>query len=73
MSNPLIETWEIHSRINLYLLEALKETDLRAELRPKGRTVGAVFAHMHNVRLLWLKSALPALLDGSRKSRQTAR
>jgi uncharacterized damage-inducible protein DinB len=63
MSNPLIETWEIHNRINLYLLDALKEADLSAELRPKGRTVGTVFAHMHSVRLLWLKSASPALFN----------
>src|SRR6478609_1466141 len=30
----------------------------------KGRSVGAQFAHIHNVRLMWLKSASPALLDG---------
>ena len=30
----------------------------------KGRTVGEQFAHIHNVRLMWLKSAAPDLLAG---------
>ena len=30
----------------------------------KGRTVGEQFAHIHNVRLMWLKSAAPNLLAG---------
>jgi len=33
----------------------------------KGRTVGEEFAHIHDVRLMWLKSAAPALLDGLEK------
>jgi uncharacterized damage-inducible protein DinB len=67
MEEQLIETWMIHQRINLYLLDALADEALGAALQEKGRTVYAQFAHMHNVRLLWLKSAAPELLKGLEK------
>lgn len=60
--NPLIETWQIHNRINLYLLQAIDEAQLSSVATSKGRTVGEHFIHIHNVRLLWLKSAQPELL-----------
>jgi uncharacterized damage-inducible protein DinB len=63
MSDPLIETWEINNRINLYLLDALSQEVLGIELKPKGRTIGGLFAHMHSVRLMWLKAAAPTLLS----------
>jgi uncharacterized damage-inducible protein DinB len=56
------ETWEIHNRINLYLLEATEPAALGSLSASKGRTVGEQFAHIHNVRLMWLKSAAPDLL-----------
>ena len=55
----LIETWEIHNRINLYLLDAIDEKHLADISASKGRTVGEQFAHNHNVRLMWLKAASP--------------
>jgi uncharacterized damage-inducible protein DinB len=58
----LLETWEIHSRINLYLLDATEPAALASLSASKGRTVGEQFAHIHNVRLMWLKSAAPDLL-----------
>lgn len=67
MHEPLSETWEIHNRINLYLLDAIAEDALTATLAPKHRTVHDLFAHLHNVRLLWLKAANPKLLDGLEK------
>ena len=67
MSDPLIETWQIHNRIHLYLLRALKPEDLSVCLAGKGRTIGDVMAHTHNVRLMWLKSAAPELLAGVEK------
>lgn len=60
--NALLETWEIHNRINLYLLDAVKPEALASLSASKGRTVGEQFAHVHNVRLMWLKSAAPDLL-----------
>ncbi len=57
-----LETWEIHNRINLYLLDAFAADALACLSASKGRTVGEQFAHVHNVRLMWLKSAAPDLL-----------
>jgi uncharacterized damage-inducible protein DinB len=62
--NPLTETWQIHNRINLCLLESIDEANLEDQSASKGRSVGQQFAHMHNVRLMWLKVAAPALLEG---------
>lgn len=59
-----IETWQINNRINLYLLNAIDETYLNDISASKGRKVGGQFAHLHNVRMMWLKVAAPALLDG---------
>ncbi len=59
-----LETWDIHNRINLYLLEAVEPATLNSLSASKGRTVGEQFAHIHNVRLMWLKSAAPDLLAG---------
>ena len=67
MTNQLVETWAIHDRINLYLLEAVDATSLSSHSASKGRSVGEQFAHVHNVRLMWLKSAAPELLKGLNK------
>jgi uncharacterized damage-inducible protein DinB len=67
MEDQLVETWTIHNRINLYLLNAVPAEALGAALTPKFRTVYKLFAHLHNVRLLWLKSAAPELLAGLNK------
>jgi uncharacterized damage-inducible protein DinB len=64
MEDQLVETWAIHNRINLYLLATVAPDALACRLNEKGRTVFAQFAHMHNVRLMWLKSAAPELLAG---------
>lgn len=57
MIDQLLETWSIHSRINLYLLEAVPEAALNHVGPSKGRSIGAQFAHVHNVRLMWLQAA----------------
>jgi len=62
-----LETWEIHNRINLYLLDATEPAALGSLSASKGRTVGEQFAHIHNVRMMWLKSAAPDLLAGLMK------
>lgn len=66
-SKPLIETWEIHNRITLYLLEAIPDAHLSDVSASKGRNVGEQLAHLHNVRLMWLKAAEPGLLEGLAK------
>jgi uncharacterized damage-inducible protein DinB len=67
MEEPLVETWAIHDRINRFLLNAIPEPALGAALAAKHRTVYQLFAHIHNVRLMWLKAASPDLLAGSSK------
>jgi uncharacterized damage-inducible protein DinB len=66
-NNQLLETWQIHNRINLYLLDAIDASSLGSHSASKGRSVGEQFAHVHNVRLMWLKSAAPELLKGLTK------
>lgn len=63
----LIETWQINNRINLYLLDAIAPEHLADGLSSKGRNVGEQFAHIHNVRLMWLKAAMPEELAGQTK------
>ena len=62
MADPLVETWQIHDRINLYLLDAIDAASLQTHSASKGRSVGEQFAHIHNVRLMWLKASAPDLL-----------
>ena len=70
-TNQLLETWDIHNRINLYVLDAIGADALQAQSPAKGRTVGELFAHLHNVRLMWLKAAAPELLKGLDKVEKT--
>ncbi len=63
----LLETWAIHDRINLYVLDAIEAPALSDLSASKGRKVGEQFAHIHNVRLMWLKAAAPELLKGLAK------
>ena len=57
----VIETWNIHDRINRYLLDAIDESYFGDISASKGRSVQEHFAHIHNVRLMWLKVAAPDL------------
>ena len=63
LRDQLLDTWRIHNRINLYLLDAVAPEAL-ADVGPtKGRSVAEALAHLHNVRLMWLKEAAPDLLE----------
>jgi uncharacterized damage-inducible protein DinB len=67
LAEQLVETWRIHDRINRYLLDAVPAGALGAVSASRGRTVGEQLAHVHNVRLMWLKQAAPELLEGLEK------
>src|ERR1044072_8129424 len=67
MTSQLVDTWNTHNRISLYLLDAIEKSSLASHSASKGRSVGEQFAHIHNVRLMWLKSAAPELLKGQQK------
>jgi uncharacterized damage-inducible protein DinB len=72
MTDDLLESWRIHDRINRYLLAAIEPSSLGDRSASGGRTVGEQFAHIHNVRLMWLKSAAPAMLDRVEKLEKEA-
>lgn len=63
----VIETFEINNRINLFLLNETDESWLNDSVASKGRNAGEQFAHIHNVRLMWIKAAAPELLTGLNK------
>lgn len=60
----LLETWRINNRINLYLLEAIPPEHLGDRMTSKGRSAGEQLAHVHNVRMGWLKVSMPEALEG---------
>jgi len=61
----LLETYAVNDAMNQLLLEHLDPRAWRAELpcvkKGSGRTIGAIFAHLHNCRLVWLKNSAPHL------------
>lgn len=61
LAEQIIDTWNINNRIHLYLLDAIPPEALPGISLSKGRSVAQIFAHIHNVRLMWLKSAAPEL------------
>jgi len=68
----LLQSFETNERINQYLIENLPQEAWRAQPpEGKGRDIAAIVAHMHNVRVMWLKAAargsrIPVPLDRSR-------
>ena len=62
----LVQTWEINNRANLRLLSDLSDEQFAAPLS-KGKSVAGQFAHIHNVRLMWLKASAPDLWQGCEK------
>jgi uncharacterized damage-inducible protein DinB len=62
----LLNAFETNDRINHYLIENLPPEAWKPP-GEKGRTIAAIVAHMHNVRVMWLKAAkskdIPAQLE----------
>ena len=67
LKNQIVDTWNINNRINLYLLEAIPPEALSDISTSKGRSVAQQLAHLHNVRLMWLKASGPELMEGLEK------
>src|SRR5580658_4322514 len=77
IADALIGAYATNNRINLYLVQNLPDAAWRAEPPgKKGRNVASMVAHIHNVRLMWLKAAgvtvLPAKLDPDSATKQQA-
>ncbi len=57
LADALLAAFDTNDRINQYLIENLPAEAWRAEPPGnKGRTIAAIVAHMHNVRVMWLKA-----------------
>jgi uncharacterized damage-inducible protein DinB len=67
LETQIVDTWNINNRINLYLLDAIQQVALNDVSASKGRTVAQQLAHLHNVRLMWLKVSAPELMEGLEK------
>jgi uncharacterized damage-inducible protein DinB len=75
----LLDSYDTNDRINHYLIDAVpvEAWTLKAP-NGKGRDIASIVAHMHNVRLMWLKSAggstrpLPAKLEPANLTRASA-
>ena len=68
LSLSLLNAFNTNDRINHYLIANLPDAAWKAKpLDGKGRTIAAIVAHMHNVRVMWLKAAkaeeIPPQLD----------
>jgi len=65
----LLSAFATNNRINHYLIESIAPAAWKAKpAEGKGRTISAIVAHMHNVRVMWLKvsakgSMIPSQLD----------
>ena len=60
----LIQTYAINDAINELILSGLDPRAWRAEPPGKkgnGRTIAAIFAHLHNCRLTWIRNSAPHL------------
>jgi len=70
LRTSLLSAFASNNRIDQYLIENVpSEAWFAKPPEGKGRTIAAIAARIHNVRLLWLKAAgvtkLPAKLDDS--------
>jgi uncharacterized damage-inducible protein DinB len=67
-AGALATAFATNNRINVYLIQNLPDAVWRAPTPGgKGRDIASIAAHIHNVRLMWLKAAgaakLPAKLE----------
>lgn len=69
--DPLVETWLINCRINRFLMDAIQDEHWATPLA-KGKAVPSQFAHIHSVRLMWLKASAPDLFESQTKLETTA-
>lgn len=80
LGDALLASFDTNDRITRYLIDGLDDAAWRAEPPDgKGRDIASIVAHVHNVRVMWLKAAagkesgLPAPLDRHTVTRDDAR
>lgn len=57
----LVDTWHLNNRVNLLLLDSLTDEQLASAANPRARSIADQFAHLHNVRIMWLEPRVPAV------------
>jgi uncharacterized damage-inducible protein DinB len=58
----LVESYAVNERMNQLILEHLDPAAWRAQLPgSKGRTIAAIFTHVHNIRRKWLRLSAPRI------------
>ena len=78
LRQAMVESFAVNERMNQIVLEHLDPAAWRAKLPgSKGRTIAAIFAHVHNIRRKWLRLSaphlkLPAPLDRTKCTRSQA-
>ena len=63
----LAETWRLNNRANLMLLDSLSPDQLNHTPFPRARSIADQFAHLHNVRIMWLEVQMPEAAKPLRK------
>jgi uncharacterized damage-inducible protein DinB len=64
LRDGLIQTYAINDAMNQLILSHLDPRAWRAQppgQKGSGRTIAAIFAHLHYIRLVWLKNSAPHL------------
>ena len=64
LANVLVETYSVNDAMNQHLMAHLDPRAWRAAPPGKkgsGRTIAAIFAHLHNCRLVWIRNSAPHL------------
>lgn len=70
LSRGMQEVWAVNDRMNQLVLEHLDPQAWRAQLPGcKGRTIAAIFSHVHNIRCKWLRLSAPHLKPPPRLDR----
>jgi uncharacterized damage-inducible protein DinB len=56
MKEQLLDTWVIHHRMNLLMIDNITDAGMQKTLSTRGgRTIYLQFVHIHNVRMQWLE------------------
>lgn len=69
VASSVLKSFQVNEKVNQFLLAQIDEAAWRLDPPGKGgRTIAATFAHIHSVRLMWLKASqkevdLPPALD----------
>ena len=62
LHDAMLETYAVNQRMNQLVLDHLDPRAWRAKTPGKrGRTIAAIFTHVHNIRRKWLRLSAPHL------------